>query len=522
MARSLERDSRTVSVITMASRVTGLVREAAMSRLFGVSALTDAFFFAFQLPNLFRRLFGEGALSAAFLPEYARLDRDDPASARALSALVFGRFALLMTGIAAVGIVLLVAVDGLLDRADAALVQELMAIMLPYMPMVCLVALAGAALQVRGSFAPTAAAPILLNLAMVGGAFLGAHWCGVDGPAAFRVIAWSVLAAGVTQVAWTAVALRRMGAWPSGRTQAARDAFKTVVARFVPTALGLGVIQLNTFVDSLIASWPAVVGPTILGYAYPLDAGAQTTLSYAQRLYEFPLGVFGIALATAIFPRLAAAREDAEFGGILRRGLRLTVFIGVGAGTGLMLVAVPLTATVFQGAAFSPADTDRVAAALLAYSPAIWAYSAIHVLTRAFYARGDMRTPLRISLVMVGLNLVLNLILIWTPLKETGLAWSTAACAMLQCGLLLRALRASQGQGVDRAVLHSAARSVACGCAMALVLWGCWRVLALGDGWAARAMELAILTAVGGVAYLGCAALLRMPEARWALGRGGE
>lgn len=149
--------------MTMASRVTGLVREAAMSRLFGMSAFTDAFFFAFQLPNLFRRLFGEGALSAAFLPEYARLDRDDPASARALSAMVFGRFAVGMTVIAAAGIALLLAVEGLLDREDAELVQELMAIMLPYMPMVCLVALVGAVLQVRGIFAPTAAAPIILD-----------------------------------------------------------------------------------------------------------------------------------------------------------------------------------------------------------------------------------------------------------------------------------------------------------------------------------------------------------------------
>ena len=198
--------------MTMASRVTGLAREAAMSRLFGMSAFTDAFFFAFQLPNLFRRLFGEGALSAAFLPEYARLDRDDPASAQALSAMVFGRFAVGMTVLAGAGIVLLLAVEGLLDRQDAELVQELMAIMLPYMPMVCLVALVGAVLQVRGVFAPTAAAPIILNLGMVAGAFAGARLHGVDGPSAFRSIAWAVLIAGILQVAWSAWALRRAGA----------------------------------------------------------------------------------------------------------------------------------------------------------------------------------------------------------------------------------------------------------------------------------------------------------------------
>ena len=519
MAGTLERDSRTVSLMTMASRVTGLVREAAMSRLFGMSAFTDAFFFAFQLPNLFRRLFGEGALSAAFLPEYARLDRDDPASARALAAMVFGRFAVGMTVIAAAGIVLLLAVEGLLDREDAELVQELMAVMLPYMPMVCLVALVGAVLQVRGVFAPTAAAPIILNLGMVAGAFAGARLHGVEGPAAFRSIAWAVLIAGILQVAWSAWALRRAGAWPGGRTEAAAASFRTVLTRFVPTALGLGVLQLNTFVDSLIASWPAVVGPTILGFDYPLEAGAQTTLNYAQRLYEFPLGVFGIAIATAIFPRLAAAKDDEAFGDILRRGIRLTVFIGVGAGTGLMLVAVPLTATTFQGAAFTPDDTERVAAALLAYAPAIWAYSANHVFTRAYYSRGDMRTPLRVSLVMVGMNLALNLALIWTPLRETGLAWSTALCAVVQCVVLARILRIRHGQGVDASVLRSALRSMLCAGVMAAVLWAVDLAVDLGDGWTARAIELAILTTTGGLAFLGCGALLRMPEMKWALGR---
>ncbi len=521
MAGTLERDSRTVSLMTMASRVTGLAREAALSRLFGVSVLTDAFFFAFQLPNLFRRLFGEGALSAAFLPEFARLDRDDPESARALSALVLGRFALVMTAIAAVGIVVLVAVEGALDRPDSAFVQELMALMLPYMPMVCLVALAGAVLQVRGVFGPTAAAPIILNLLMVGGACAGAWRSGADAPAAFRAIAASVLVAGVLQVAWSAWALRRAGVWPSGSTAAARSAFATVVRRFVPTALGLGVLQLNTFIDSVIASWPALIGPTVLGFAYPLDAGAQTSLNYAQRLYEFPLGVFGIAIATAIFPKLAAARDDASFGDILHRGLRLTMFIGLGAGTGLVLVAVPLTGTMFQGDAFTPGDTLRVAACLVAYAPAIWAYSANHVLTRAFYSRGDMTTPLRVSLGMVGLNLALNMALIWTPLRETGLAWSTAVCAVLQCVLLARLLRTRHGQGVDRTVLRSAMRSIACAAVMAVQLFATNALLDLGDEWSARAMELAVLTVSGGATYLAAAAVLRMPEMKWALGRSG-
>ena len=220
--------------------------------------------------------------------------------------------------------------------------------------------------------------------------------------------------------------------------------------------IGLGVLQLNTFFDGLIASYPATIGHTIFGYDYPLDEGAMAAVSFAQRLYQFPLGVFGIAVATAIFPLLSKQVNDPEaFGSTVRRGLRLVVFIGLPASIGLMLVRQPLTAVILQGGEFTADDTARVGRVLLGYAPAIWAYSMTHVLTRALYAHGDAKKAMKVAVSMVALNVLLNCTLIWTPLKEAGLAWSTAFCAVLQAILLSGVVGRYGITVVDRAVASS-------------------------------------------------------------------
>ncbi len=307
-----------------------------------------------------------------------------------------------------------------------------------------------------------------------------------------------------------------------------------------PMFLGLGVLQLNTFIDGLIASYRSTFGPTIAGIEFPLQEGALTALSNAQRLYEFPLGVFGIAIATAIFPALARAanaahsaqdlvnREssivgDEAFTAILRRGLRLVIFIGLPASVGLLLVREPLTAAVLQGRNFSAADTQRVAFVLMGYAPAIWAYSMTHVLTRAFYARGDSMTPVKIAVGIVVLNLALNLTLIWTPLKEAGLAWSTAICAIVQVMILLRLTRRYANNIIDRDVLSSWLRSALATITMASMVWLAMSVVSptqqLAGTWRWAVIQLAIAVPVG----MGCvwmaATILRMPERRWALGK---
>jgi len=524
----LERNTRTVTLLTFASRVTGLLRDATLARVFGVGPLMDAFSLAFMLPNLFRRLFGEGALSAAFLPVYAELERDSAERASRLAALVIGLAALILGAAALLGAAVLLSLSLWLDHGQFAL--RLMALLLPYMPLVCVTALLGAMLQVRGRFGPTAAAPLILNLAMVAAAlcapFVPVLVTERGGDAHIVAVGVAVLVAGVLQVLWSLVALRRAGARWRRPDDASRAPFRRILTQVAPMVLGLGILQVNTFVDALIASWPTVIGPTILGIAYPLREGALATVGFAQRLYEFPLGVFGIAISTAIFPLLARnAGDQSSFVSILRRGLRLTVFIGLPASVGLILVREPLVATILQGGDFGVDDTRRVAWVLAGYAPAIWAYSLNHLLTRACYARGNSRDPVRIAVAMVGLNFLLNITLIW-PLAEAGLAWSTAICAIIQSVLLLRLVSRDGSSPVDASVRRSWFRTLAATIAMAVsvlladLLLLTFATAALADpSWLTQALRLALLVGVGGVVVATLARRWGMPELTWAIGR---
>jgi len=298
---------------------------------------------------------------------------------------------------------------------------------------------------------------------------------------------------------------------------------------------------VNTAIDSLIASWRTMVGPTIFGVEWPLPEGSLTFLACAQRLYEFPLGVFGIAVATAIFPAMARESHDREaFLATLRRGLRLTVFIGLPASAGLVALRSPLSATLFQGGHFTAEDASMVAWVLLGYAPAIWAYSIQQVATRAFYALGDATTPMRVALAMVALNLVLNLVLIWTPLGVAGLAWSTGITAIVQVTIILRLLARRTGTIIDRDVRSSWTKSLVCaiatGAAIVAALFvvdasgiaglaGTAGTAAAADfggqstppTWAHAAVSLLVGTCAGVGAVAICARVLKLEEFGWVL-----
>lgn len=533
-----ERNARTFTLLTLLSRVTGLARDATMSRAFGVGPVMDAFSFGFMVPNLFRRLFGEGALSASFLPIYARLDRDDPAAARRFASATLVLLALVLNAVVLVAEIVLFVLLARVPAADelSRLGLLLLMTMLPYAPLVCIVAILGSVLQTHDRFGPTAASPLILNLAIVGsslgflGVFAGEAF---DAQALHAIIVGvSVVLAGALQVGWSLWAARELGlsvrgAWAEifnrGTWSAATGTgahLREMLRQAGPMMLGLGVLQVNTFVDGLIASWPTMVGPTIAGIAFPLADGAMSTLANAQRLYEFPLGVFGIAIASAIFPILARQSNDRDaFLATLRRGVRLTVFIGLPASVGLLFAGRSAVAVLLQGGRFDAEDTRRVAFVLAGYAPAIWSYCTVHVWTRAFYAIGDARTPTRIAVGMVALNFTLNVTLIWTPLREAGLAWSTAVCSMIQCVILGVILARRTGRIVDREVLASWGRSVAVAAAMGLSMFLVGLLLPDDPGWWAALRELVLLMVVGGAAAAATAWLLRMPELRWTLVR---
>jgi putative peptidoglycan lipid II flippase len=522
--RSFISGAKVVAGLTLVSRIMGLVRDMICSRVFGAGAEWSAFALAFLIPNLFRRLFGEGALSAAFIPTYARLEEEDPEQAKRFARAVMLTAMTALTALVIAGELILLALFQTSLGETGRLPLRLAMIMLPYMPLICAVALLGGLLQTHGRFAPTAGAPILLNLCIITASL--AVWGDI------HAVSVSVLIAGLLQAGWALIALRRVIDWRGPMSGAAAHV-RSMLKLMGPMVLGLGALQINTFVDGLIAGYAVTFGDTLPAWApavggepYPLDEAANAVLFYAQRLYQFPLGVFGIAIATAIYPSLSRQASDpVRFRDTLRRGLRLSAFIAVPAGVGLILVARPLAATLFLGGEFDATGVDRVATVLVAYATAVWAYSLSQVLTRAYFAQGDSVTPVRVSLVFVGLNLALNLILIW-PLQESGLAWSTAICQAGQVCVLLVLLHrrpelAATGV-VDRSILRSWGVTIGLSCIMALaVAAAMWLPLPdLGGPWRQSIARLALAVVIGAVIYVIAAAALRRPELRWIVRRG--
>ncbi len=510
---------RIVASFTLLSRLTGLVRDVLTARIFGDTGVGSAFNAAFQIPNVFRRLFGEGALSAAFLPEYTTLRKTDAGASDQLASLTLRALAVvtgsivLLVEVALLAVLLIGAPD-----PERTLSLRLMMLMLPMMPMVCTTAILGGVLQARGRFGPPAAAPLILNLAMIGAALVPFVWRTESREQSAYLVGGAAILASILQIVWSLAALRGLVRW-TRVTTGARDAAARVLKRFVPVLLGLGTLQLNTMMDTLIAMWPIWVGPTMFGFAVTLDDASNSILSYTARLYQFPLGVFGIAVATAVFPLLSrTAAHSLAFVDVLRRGVRLSLFIGIPASIGLIVVREDLVRTMFPG--FSLQGLERSALAVACYAPAVWAYSLNHVLTRAFYAKGDTTTPMRVAVAMVGCNFLLNLSLIW-PLRESGLALSTGVCAVAQAFIVAGLAKSRLGADVfDGATVKAACRIALVAALMGGAVWLTIRVWPAPSGWWGHFVRLSAATGLGGFSYGVLAFVIRLEELRWLLRRG--
>ena len=431
-----------VSAFTTLSRVFGLVRDSILAWAFGLSSTGDAFFVAFMIPNLFRRLFGEGALTAAFIPHYTNLLKSDPALARRFAYLILALLTILLSTITIFcEIGLYVANTFGSFEPSTHLILKLTMIMLPYMPLICCVAMISGILQVHKRFGPPAAAPVILNLTMISFAICAgifAHRSNhfSDNKVAI-VISLGVLAAGFIQIFFLLPTLFHHTKPTLIFTGTAKH-LRSMLFMMLPMLIGLAVLQINTFLDTTIAYFfsmpnltenptaPATLFNSTINY--PMQTHSVSALYYAQRLYQFPLAVFGLAIATVIFPIFASSASKIleasrtgnptephrkQFQTTFHHGLRLTIFLGLPAGVGLILVREPLIRLLFERGVFTSEDTIRVAHILIGYAISVWAYSLIHVLTRAYYAHKDSLTPLKISVSMVALNLVLNLTLIW-------------------------------------------------------------------------------------------------------------
>jgi putative peptidoglycan lipid II flippase len=439
---SLFKAASTVSLLTLASRITGLVRELLVAATFGASGLTDAFNVAFRIPNLFRRLFAEGAFSQAFVPTLAHSkERDGDAATHRLidsvaTLLAWILLATCVIGVIAAPVLVWALASGFKQTPhsfDATVVMTRW--MFPYIGFMSLVALSSGVLNTWKRFAVPAATPVLLNLCMIAAAWLGAPWFGRHGIEPIYAMSAGVIMGGVLQLGVQIPVLARLGLLPRigvtwSRVRAAwSDPGTRHVARMMaPALLGVGVAQVSLLINTQIASW--------------LPTGSVTWLTYADRLMEFPTAMLGVALGVVLMPQLAAARagnDPQRYSAMLDWGLRLVVLLAVPSSIALLLFAKPLVATVFHYGAFKDSDVPQVALALAGYGVGLLGLVAIKVLASGFYASQDMRTPVRIAVVVLVITQLLNIVLVpW--LRHAGLALSIAIGALINAGWLLAGL----------------------------------------------------------------------------------
>ncbi|MBN2842481.1 MAG: murein biosynthesis integral membrane protein MurJ, partial [Sedimentisphaerales bacterium] len=441
--------AKVVALLTLLSRVLGLVRDALMARYFG-AVIMHYFGIPFQVPNLVRRLFGEGALTAALIPVYTDELKNDPQQAQLLARSVLTLLITGLTCLTLVGIIVLLA----FRYSDAAAnydpktihMLSLGAIMLPYMIFICYAAVVGGLLQVHRHFIAPALVPAFLNTTIIIGVYGFARFFGADPWQQIYAAAWSVFAAGLIQIAVQIPAMRKFGISPRLRFTFNEAPIRRVFTIMAPMMIGLAAVQINTVSDNLIAfyfSSSQESGPYMEFFGRqvlcPVNEGSVNYLYNAQRCYQFPLGVFGVALATAIFPFLSSCVSENDMKGFARQlnhGIRLTIFIGLPSTLGLMLISGPMVRAIFEGGEFTAADSAQTASTVIYYAAGVIAYCMQQLVVRAFYSFKDSKTPVNIAVKMIFLNFFMNLILIW-PLATGGLGLSTAICASIQAGWLL-------------------------------------------------------------------------------------
>jgi putative peptidoglycan lipid II flippase len=519
------RGFRLVSLCTLASRVLGMIRDMAMAAAFGAGPVMDAFSLAFRIPNLARRLFGEGAQTSAFLPAFVRMQ--EHSGRPAAQDLAAGMF-LALGGVLATLVLVAEAALTLTWLCvplspDGRLLVELLMWLTPYLIGICLAAQQSAVLHGLRQFLWPAVLPLVLNLIWLA-ALPAAFLLSRDEVARMKGLCGAILLAGGVQLAIPLVVLRRQG-FPLWRPRAVASAPVWGVFRALgPVLLGVTITQINTVFDSVIA-WglsPGTDGQTWLGRWLPsLPNGTASALYFGQRMYQFPLGLIGVALGTVLFPQLArqAERGDvSQFNRDISQGLSLTLSIGVPAGWGLMLLALPITRLLFQHGAFSPEAGQLTAGMIVAYGPAVAAFIGLMVVQRGYYAVGDRVTPVRHGLAAMGMNLVLDVALLF-PLGAVGLAWATSLAACVQLGLAVHGLPRYCGP-LDWPRLRRTAAQTLAGCTtMTLVLLAL--PAATGEGLSRRAWDVALPLCLGVVTYLGTAWAVGLKDP-WRLMRHGS
>ncbi|MDF0642746.1 MAG: murein biosynthesis integral membrane protein MurJ [Nitrospira sp.] len=493
-----------IGVATFSSRILGFIRDMVLARLFGATPAADAFFVAYRVPNLLRELFAEGSMSSAFIPvftEYQTLK--SKRDAWELASAVFTTLLTVVTGITILGIVLASGIVWLLapgfhhDPSKLEMTTLLTRIMFPYLLFISLAALAMGILNSLRAFAAPAFSPVFFNIFIIGCALFLSPYL----PEPILGVAIGVVAGGAAQFAMQLPGLKLRGMLFGFRFEPGHPGVKRIGRLMVPSLLGLSVTQINITVSTILASF---------------FAGGPTYLFYGMRLIQFPLGIFGVALATAILPTLAAqAARGAleELRSTVAFGLRMIFFIILPAMLGLILLRQPIVHLFFEHGSFTHADTVATATAVFCYAVGLWAFAGVRIIVAAFYSLQDTKTPAITAAIAVVGNLVFSLLLM-SPLGVSGLALATALAAMVNGGILVAVLNRRLG-GVEWGAVGRSSLRVLLAC-LPLVLACLWvasaEVWSHQDEWVAKSVMLFVAIGFSVSGYLGVHVLLGSEE----------
>ncbi|MDX5626608.1 MULTISPECIES: murein biosynthesis integral membrane protein MurJ [unclassified Brenneria] len=490
-----------VSSMTMLSRLLGFVRDAIVARVFGAGMATDAFFVAFKLPNLLRRIFAEGAFSQAFVPilaEYKSQQGDE--ATRTFLAYVSGMLTLILALVTVAGMVaapwvIMVTAPGFAATADRfELTSALLRVTFPYILLISLASMVGSVLNTWNRFSVPAFAPTLLNVSMIGFALFATPYFHPP----VMALAWAVLVGGLLQLAYQLPHLKKIGMLVLPRIKWREPGVWRVMKLMAPAVLGVSVSQISLIINTIFASF--------------LSEGAVSWMYYADRLMEFPSGVLGVALGTILLPSLAksfASGDQGEYSRLMDWGLRLCFILALPSAVALGILAQPLTVSLFQYGKFSAFDAAMTQRALIAYSVGLMGLIVVKVLVPGFYSRQDIKTPVKIAMVTLVLTQVMNLIFIG-PLQHAGLALSIGLASCLNAGLLFWQLRKQDifhpRPGWFRFLVKLAVAVIVMSLVLLAMLW--WMPPWDMGGMTARIMRLLAVVAVGAGSYFAMLALL--------------
>ncbi len=497
MSKNLLKSSSIVSMMTFFSRVLGLVRDVVIADLVGAGLYADVFLLAQKIPNFLRRLFAEGAFAQAFVPVLNQtLTEEGKSGIKYLIDRVAGTMGLILLVVTVLGVLgssglaSLFGIGFIGDPEKFPLLSLMIKITFPYLMFISLTAFAGGILNTCGRFAVPAITPVFLNLSMITSVVMVAPM--LDLPV--MALPWAVFIAGVVQLLFQIPFLWKLGLLPRPIWGWKDPAVQRILKLLTPALFGVSVVQINLLIDSMIAS--------------SLQTGSISWLYYSDRLLEFPLGIFGIAIATVVLPSLSRKHAEASsvaFSQMLDWALKLVLMIGIPAAVAMLLLSEPLMLTLFQRGAFSLDDASKAALSLMAYASGLNFFMLIKVLAPGYYARQDTRTPVKIGLISVAVNIVLNLMLYY-PLGYVGLALATSISAGLNAFLLYRGLAKKEVYHINSSwIKWSIQVGIAC-LVMGLLIIGFspelsqWRLMEFGQ----RLAWMLGLVAMGIISYVVC------------------